>query len=371
MCLCTLCVDRFLTGLARSPLLAEWCVRRDLPLPSGLDTGSEEQRAEAVRLWAEILTALSPEKRHPLRHELEAITNLAGPLGNAHLLEAAGPSGGPPAEVTGGVPLALWFLLHQPVLFAEVHRNHVHRDLDIWRAARTTPCPRLLNPRNAAAALAEALNRAFAGTRETDWHVTGHDLPDAVAFVAVDEGARQGSPERPASSDRPDRIAQLQFVYYPEHGTILLQPGLGPEELAARLLACFASAVLDQPLLAGTAFDLDRLRWPFKPAPDFLDMEGVRLKTLHLRYPERDGRRVLALDTLDSDEPGAVETLLRRHVGDDLLPQLSVIHAVLQVRLQADGTPRDHLVRLWRDYCDVGPGPLGDRMLRCVRRWGL
>ena len=66
-----------------------------------------------------------------------------------------------------------------------------------------------------------------------------------------------------------------------------------------------------------------------------------------------------------------MEELIERHVRPGELADLAVGHAELHVRLPVDGRPRDHLVRLWSDRCDIGAGTVGDRILSCLRLWSL
>ena len=48
-----------------------------------------------------------------------------------------------------------------------------------------------------------------------------------------------------------------------------------------------------------------------------------------------------------------------------------VTFAELQVRLRVNGRVRAYPVRLWPDRCDLAPTPLGERLSRCLSRWGL
>ena len=117
-------------------------------------------------------------------------------------------------------------------------------------------------------------------------------------------------------------------------------------------------------------FDLDRLKQPFVPLPDAQDMQGVRLKSLHLRYPDRQARRFLKLETLAGDEPDAIAQMLRCHAGDGLL-DLRVCHAEIQVSLLTDGRARSHTIELWPDRCTLPETELGERLRACLKRWGL
>jgi hypothetical protein len=161
------------------------------------------------------------------------------------------------------------------------------------------------------------------------------------------------------------------LVYYQRDGTVLLRSPLQAADRVRDLLDCLGRTVLGSPLESvGPGFTLDRLKEAFQPLPDADDLEMVRVKTLHLRYPGRSGRRELRLQTLTSDGPRAVQELLRAHAGG-AIDELRVSHAVLQVRLRLEGCSKTHLVRLWPDRCDAGEGPFRTRILASLRSWGL
>jgi hypothetical protein len=103
--------------------------------------------------------------------------------------------------------------------------------------------------------------------------------------------------------------------------------------------------------------------------PDEPDMDPPRVRTLHLRYPARFGRRTLKLETRASDAPDAIDQLVRAHVADP--STLAVSYAELEVRIRSGGRPRAHLIRLWPDRCSLGQSPVGDRLRHCLSRWGL
>ena len=117
-------------------------------------------------------------------------------------------------------------------------------------------------------------------------------------------------------------------------------------------------------------YDLDKLKRPVLLLPDAEDMEAVRVKTLHLRYPSRFGRRGLRLETLLSATPDAIEELLKSHVGEKV-SELAVCHAEIQVRLRAGDRTKSHLIRLWPDRCNLNQTPLGERLRRWLARWGI
>jgi hypothetical protein len=121
----------------------------------------------------------------------------------------------------------------------------------------------------------------------------------------------------------------------------------------------------------GAAFDLEPLQGPFHPLPDAEDMDLIRVKALHLRYPERLGRRQVKLETVLSDKTSAIEELLHAHVRDVIRGQLRVCHADLQVRLRVEGGTKNYVIRLWPNRSNLNHTPLGNRFRACLKRWGL
>jgi hypothetical protein len=372
MCLCTLCADRFLRSVKGANLFRDYCRDRDIPFaPSPSGAGQKED----VQRWITALSGLPDDRRALVEWEIDAIGDLGGRAGTVHLLGAAADAGPPPLTVPDGHPLALWFLLHRPSLFREVFFHHEHRDPDVWHAAKAPPGLRISDADGTASALSEAFGAQCRGNTGPLLAVEVHRAQDALFVV----GRTVGRPQWVEGVDvagarmqhRLTPAACVQFAYYPSDGTVLLQAPGAPDRLRV-LLDRFAQLALGCRVnTGGGAFALDRLKQPFHPLSDAEAIEMVRVRTLRLRYPEREGRRTLLLQVLTSDDPEAMDELLREHVRDDELPDLEVAHAELQVRLRMDGRAKNHLVRLWPDRCDVGRGPVGDRILSCLRRSGL
>jgi len=173
-----------------------------------------------------------------------------------------------------------------------------------------------------------------------------------------------------ASVQRMRPALPVLFVYAPANGTVLLQSPLRSVDRVRELFEYFGRAVLGTTITPrGDVFDLDRLKLPFQPLPDAEDMESVRLKAVHLRYPERSGRRQLKLETLADDVLMAMDDLRHAHVGDEAA--LKVTHAELQVRLRVNGHPKNYPARLWPDRCSLDRSALGSRLLRCLRHGNL
>ena len=202
-----------------------------------------------------------------------------------------------------------------------------------------------------------------------------HRMPDLVCFAArVADRIRlvEGFTDRGKPALRRLRPAlTVLFTYTPRDGFVRLKSPLRAAERVDELLRCFGRAVLRAPVERYTeAFALGCLKRPFHPLPDAEDMVSVRVKALHLRYPARSGGRHLKLETLAGDEPGAVAKMLAEHIGT-AADDLTVCHAELQVRLRIEGRIRNYPVRLWPDRCDLNSTPLGERLRRCLRLWGL
>jgi len=138
------------------------------------------------------------------------------------------------------------------------------------------------------------------------------------------------------------------FAYAPADGTVRLKAPVRAGDRVRELFDLFGRAVLGRPVTGvGEAFDLERLKRPLALLPDESDMDPPRVRTLHLRYPARFGRRTLKLETRASDAPDAIEQLVLAHVTDPTT--LAVCYAELEVRIHSGGRPRTHLVRLWPD----------------------
>lgn len=374
MCLCTLCADRFLRGLYPSRVFRAYCRTRQISLPR---QRAERPWDETVRWWTETVGSLPDEHRARIEWEQLAVSELGTPEGCDHLLTAAAGGALPPRSVPSGAPIALWFLLHHADLFRAVYLRHERRPADVWYAGRAAPGLPLPDTEVVEGRLAASLGahfRASLGTG-TACAVRGHRIPGAVYF-AVRLGARPSVLEALSPSGTPIRRSVPQtvnadVVYYPRDGTVLLRSPLRSADRVQEFWQCVSRAVLHAPLKSEqSGFALDRLKQPFQPLPDDEDIEEVRVKTLHLQYPGRVGRRELTLNTLTSDTPSAIEEMLRAHAGG-VLDDLQVSHAVLQVRLRLEGCSKTHLVRLWPDRCDAGQGPLRTRVLACLRTWGL
>ena len=366
MCLCSLCTGRFLGRVHGTDVFHTYCRARRIPPPAP---------AAQPGGWAAALAALPAVRRGRVAAEVAALEELSDPEGVAHLMDAAALYGPPPPHVPDGGPVALWFLLHRPSLFWEVYFHHEHRDGGAWHVARATPELRVADADARADRLAGAVRTLFRRHDGTGRFSTAraYGLPAGTCFaVRVDGRPRvvDGFSPDGAPAGRPLPLAEgVQFVYYPQDGTVLLRAPTGSPALIRALLDAFSRAVLDGPV-APAAFALERLKAPFHPLPDALDMELVRVMALHLQYPARAGRRLVKVETRSSDGPGAIDDLLRAHAGD-ALAEARVTHAVLQVRLRVAGRAKTRLVRLWPDRCAVGPGPVGDRLLGCLHRWGL
>lgn len=373
MCLCGLCIHRVFSRLNGTTIFRAYCRSRGLDRAHSLES---RVRPPDVPWAVAAIARLPPAQRGAVERELAALDELHGPGGIAHLLEAAGDACPPPECIPDGSPVALWFLLHRPDVFWEVYFHHEARDPDVWHTARTAAGVRIDDVDGRGSSLGRAISELFERHEGTGRYcvVQPFHLPGATAFVARIAGRprmMERIPGRHESRWRPLADATcVQFVYYRRDGTVLLQAPFRSLERIRDLRECFGRTVV-RASVEGTDFALDRLKRPFHPLADAPDMDLVRVKSLHLQYPERAGRRQIKLETLTTDSPAAIDELLRAHVGGATIDTPRVVHAVLHVRLRIGGRPKHHLIRLWPDRCDVGGGHVRDRILTCLRRWGL
>lgn len=364
------CPARFLRCVSRTTTFRDFCRTRRIPYDPAVDKIDD-------RRWAAAVASLPSEARVHIELELALVTELSGDDGTAHLLAAAAGGLLPPDDIPGGEGVALWFLLHRPELFHEVFLHHESGDGGHWRRAKSAAAIVIDDLGRAGSALAEGLREVFrrdAGSGRF-CAVDARRLPAAVCFVArvadrtrlveafTDAGEAVVHTVRPALT--------VLITYTPRDGAVMLKSAAHSPDHVRRLFECFGRTVLGAPVACGGAvFDLDRLKQPFHPLPDAADMESVRLRSIHLRYPARLGRRCLKLEAHGGDEPDAVEQMLRAHVPADA-PDLTVSHAELQVRLRVAGRSKRVRIRLWRDHCNLGQTPLGVRLRACLLRWGL
>lgn len=367
--------DLFLRTVFGTEPFIEYCRQRQIPFEQ---TPSAPLTTEDVRRWTVALAQLPHERHAAVELELATVNELAGRNGSAHLLETALPGQLPPESIPRGAPLALWYFVHEPHRFHEVFFAHEVEEDGVWRTGQAAAGLSVIDPKERAKELREALRTFFQAQEGSGRFCTadGLRLKDSVCFVAqvadrlqfFDTFTDSGTP----TLQRLRRALPVLFVYRPADGAIFLKTHLRSAERTAQLFQLFGAAVLGEPVRAiHAAFDLDRLKAPFAPLPDSPDMELIRVKTLHLRYPRSRGRRQLKLETRTGDDPAAIEELLRLHVGDRSLDRLEVCHAKLQVRLRIDGRARNYLIHLWPNRSSIGQTPLGDRFRSCLRRWGL
>jgi len=364
----------FLHSVSRTDVFADYCHSRGIPFMPGADDKREDDAAR----WRSALAELSRDAHAEVELELATVNELSGRDGNQHLLEAAAAGTLPADAVARGGPVALWFLLHQPDVFREVFLHHQVTEAGTWRVADAPAGLHADDLEDRAEALGRSLRQFFRIREGTGRFctVSAHRPEGACCFVAQIADRLQfveafGEDGKPALQRLRPAVPVL-FAYYPQDGTVLCKSHLRSADRVADLLRCFGESVLHAPVTdRGPAFDLDRLKVPFHPLADAGDMEMVRVKALHLRHPQRSGRRLVKFETLATDEPSAVEQLLRAHVAADRLDDLSVCHAELQVRLRVEGRAKNYSIRLWPDRCSLNQTPLADRFRACLKRWGL
>ncbi len=367
--------DRFLRSVYGTQPFVDYCERRGLPFAQTL---AKPLETEDARRWMATLAELPHDEHARVELELTKVNEMATHEALAHLLEAVEGEILPPDSLPGGAPLALWFFLNEPDLFHQVFLHHEIRELTCWRTAQASPGLATTDLAGRTRALNAQLREFFHLQEGTAGFCTAEAYPlsEAVCFVGqvadrlqflesfTDGGKLTSARVRPA--------LPVLFVYYPSDGRVFLKSHLRSRDRTQDLFRRFGQAVLDSPVACDDdAFDLDLLLHPFHPLPDADDMEMIRIKTLHLRYPERDGRRQIKLETRVSDEQGAIETLLRSHLRGGIGQELRVCHAELQVRLRLAGGTKNYLIRLWRNRCTLNQTPLGNRFRACLARWGL
>jgi hypothetical protein len=366
------CAHRLLPVIARTAPFADYCRLRGIRVPTGVN----RDQSDTVRRWGLAVARLPRETRPRIELELGQVEELSGPDANAHLVESAAGEPLPTADVPAGPALALWFLVHRPDVFREVYFHHEVRELDCWRAARAKPRLALADPDARAARLAASVGEFFRKTEGTGQFVTAATHRDGTTCyfaVRVSDRLRlfDGFTAAGEPGTQPFRPAVRLLFAYRADGVVQLQCRVRAADRVADLFRRFGEAALGcRVVVSRPLFDLDRLKAPFRPLPDAADMECVRVRALHLCYPGSAGRRAIKLETVAADRSGAIEQLLTHHAGH-ALARLRVCFAELQVRLRVNGRSKNYPVRLWPDRCDLDHTPLGERLRRCLARWGL
>lgn len=354
----------------------EYCERRSLLFKqqSGYPiTGEDYLR------WEAALETLTNAQRMRVEWDLVQVSEMADRTPLALLIDATHERG-PLPDPLPDAALALWFLLHHPDLFQEAFLHQEASEADAWRTAHAPPGITLSDLKSQQDALAASLQGILClqGTARF-CAVHAYPLEDAYCFVAslsdrprrfdvfTEEGVRATQVKHP--------VFVLVFAYYPDDGRIILKTRERAADKILDLFQRFAQVVLgvelDEHALA-PGFRLDLFKRRFDPPRDADDMEMVRVKALHLVYPERWGRRRLKLETLPGDAQFAILDLLQQHGGsDEVLEQLRVLHVELQVKLRVEGHSKSYLVRLWPDRCSVNQPVLGQRLRDCLTRWGI
>jgi hypothetical protein len=354
----------------------EYCSSRGIPFrqrPSG------EVDRRVLLAWEAALACLPRERAAQVGLDLAAVCEMGREEANTQLLEAAGPGEMPPSSVPAGAPLALWFLLRRPGVFNEVFLHHEIEQVDHWHVGRTSPGIAVATGGCADYGLLAEELRAFFGKAGfgsspcvIDAHLVGTSRCVAAQVGGRVRQLRAFTDGGEVATERLCPARTVLFLYEPEDGTVLLSSRLRSRERVASLLSIFGRTVLGRLVVpADRAYDLDVLKRPFRGLPDAPDMESVRVKSLCLRYPARDGRRQVRLDTVSTDAPAAIEQMLRTHVPAGDLDSLRVSFAELQVRLRLERGTKNYAIRLWPDRSNLGETELGDRFRACLRRWGI
>ncbi len=368
----------FLRSVYGTAPFLNYCARHGIAFRQSLGAPMTDQ--DFLHWQAALLTRPEAEQAH-IELELAQVQDLAHPAALGLLLDLLPPGGPPPDFLPGGAPLALWFFLEYPTLFQEVYLRQEIGTLESWRTAFGPPGLVLDALVRRQESLGTSLKEFFQVREGTGRFcaVDAHRLAHTVCFIAylsdrlhlldlfTDDGTHTLRPARPAFS--------LVFAYDPRDGRILLRARQRSRDKVLDLLQRFGRAVLGAELpesCLAPAFRLDRLKRPFDPPLDGPDMERARVRSLHLAYPGRDGRRRVKLETLAGDGPHAIPDLLRAHGGPErTLDALRVLYAEVEVTLQGSGRKRTHVIRLWPDRTSLPQTALGDRLRQCLRRWGI
>lgn len=368
------------TGFLRSVFGSEpfeaYCETRRIPFTPGL---ASSPRKVDRRQWVRALGELSPQRQHEVELELAQVNEMAGPEAIAHFLDIAEPCDLPPSSIASGPPMALWFLLHRPDLFHHVFFHQEIASTDSWHHARAARSLTLDDLPERAAVLSASLKEFFQirEGRGQFCAVEGYEAEGGYCIIAqvadrtqwvnafTVKGRPTAHPLRPA--------LPVFFVYRPQDGAVLLKSHLRAHDRVADLFQRFGTSVLRSPVTyRPDLFHLNLLKGSLPLPPEGEDMEAVRVKALHLRYPERDGRRQVSLETVAGDKDSAIHELLAAHGGDQaILEQLQVAYAELEVVLQLGGKSKRLTVRLWPNRSNLTQTPLGKRLHRCLQRWGL
>jgi hypothetical protein len=363
----------FLRAVGGTEPFRAYCRLRAIPFEPVPGDG----RDTPLERWAAAVAKLSAGAQARVELDLAQVHDLSGPDATAHLLEASHGGDLPGDDIPSGPALALWFFVQRPDLFQDVFFRHEVAEVETWRTARAPANLPVPDFPTAAEALGREMREFFRQSNGAGRFcaVEAHRLPDAVCFAArvadriqlVEGFTDDGQP----SLQRVRPALAVLFAYRPADGIVRLKSPLRAADRVRDLFQRFGLSVLHEPVTDfGEGFDLDKLKRPVLLLPDAEDMEEVRLKTLHLRYPARLGRRGIRLETLPGDTPGAIEGLLKAHVGERA-GELAVCHAEIQVRLRLGDRRKYHLIRLWPDRCNLNQTPLGERLRRCLSRWGL
>lgn len=368
---------QFLRSVFGTESFADYCHSRGIVFEQVLGFAMRE---EDYMCWQEAMRGLPESMRTQVEREFAQVNEMANHYAITRLTEATRDHGPPPDDIPRETALALWYFLHHPGRFHEVLLQLEIAEAEGWRTALTRAGIELDEMRSREVNLARTLKDFFRASEGTGAYcaVESHRLDNCTCFVVylsdrlhlfevfTEEGRHSTQAARPAFA--------VLFAYYPD-GRILLRTRHRSFDKILELFRRFGQAVLKVKVEArdiAPAFHLDLFKKRFDPLSDAPDMEMVRVKALHLVYPEREGRRKLKLETLAGDGPFAILDLLRAHVGeDDLLDRLNVYYAELHVRLRLEGKTRNYLIRLFRDRCSLDQTPLGERLRTCLRRWGI
>jgi hypothetical protein len=371
-------LDRFLKRVYGTEPFVQYCRLRRIAFDQAL--GAPMTEADYGR-WLAVVERLPESEQGRVELELGRVHELAKFDAIDQMIAAAEPTGPPADHIPGGAALVLWFFLHHPAVFHEVFLHFEVQETDSWENARAPAGIRLDDLDAKRTLLAESLQEFFRIREGTGRFCTvqAYRRRGGYCFIAHLAGRRRLCEGFTETGEHTAQWAwpaiPLDFVYYPQDGTILLKARQRAVDKILELFHRFGRSVLgvelDQHCL-GHRFQLDLFKRRFDPLPDAEDMQSIRVKAMHLVYPQRDGRRRLKLETLSSDEPFAIVRLLEEHAGSEVvLGLLAVVYVELQVTMQVNGGNKNYLIRLWPNRSNLSQNALSERFRDCLTRWGV
>jgi hypothetical protein len=372
-------IDTFLRRVYGTRPFIEYCLSRGIDFPQGSPDRPRRFRTRDVRRWATAFDRLAADEQERVLVDLWKINDLAH-VGKGFEIVSVAQGRLPPPDVPAGAPLLLYYLVQHREFFETFFFHHRIGVTGCWKitAGPVAAGGPIETRKDALRAAIQAFFTANEGT-EGYCHIDVQAGAGAYRFdVYVAERLQlleefTGNGKHTIRRTRP--AFAMVFLYRPADGTLSLKTRHTTREDILELFQLFGRVVLGVELpddCLRDLFQLDVLKEGHDLLPDDVDMVSARVKALDLEYSAARGLRKVKFDTLATDAPDAMNALLAAHVpGPALLASLRVIRAELQVRMREKGATRNVYVELHRNRCSLDQSPLGDRLRRCLGRWGL